>query len=61
MQTIELIKNEVLSESQSVELREIFVSHYCGNKGWDRYNLSFEQILEIRAHNQWKNPGMLRS
>jgi hypothetical protein len=61
MQTIELIRNEMLSESDTVELREIFVSQYCNNKGWDRYNLSFEQVLEIRAHNEWKSPGIMKS
>ena len=61
MQTIELIKNEILSESDTVQLREVFVSKYCNQKGWDRYNLSFEQVLEIRTHNEWKNPGIMNS
>lgn len=61
MQTAELIRNEMLSESDTVQLREIFVSKYCNNKGWDRYNLSFEQVLEIRTHNEWKSPGFVKS
>jgi hypothetical protein len=61
MQTAELIKNEVLSESDSVQLREVFVAKYCAYKGWDRYNLSFEQVFEIRTHNEWKSPGLMKS
>lgn len=61
MQTAELIRNEVLSESDTVQLREIFVSKYCKFKGWDRENLSFEQVLEIRTHSEWKNPGIMNS
>lgn len=61
MQTAELIRNEILSESDTVQLREIFVSKYCSHKGWDRENLSFEQVLEIRTHNEWKSPGIMKS
>jgi len=61
MQTAELIKNETLSEIESIQLRDIFVNRYCNNKGWDKCNLSFEQVLEIRTHREWKNPGLMKS
>ena len=57
----ELIKSKTLSDTDIIQLREIFVSQYCDSKGWNIYNLSFEQVLEIRTHNEWKNPGILKS
>lgn len=56
----ELIKNEYLSEQDVISLRESFVRTYCETKGWDKNNLDFEQVLEIRSHNEWKAPGMLK-
>jgi tRNA 2-selenouridine synthase SelU len=56
-----LIKNETLSEATIIELREHFVNTYCQQQGWDKYNLTFEQVLQIREHKEWKSPGMLRS
>lgn len=55
----ELIKDVKLSDHDVIELRENFVSMYCGEKGWDKSNLDFEQIMEIRSHAQWKNPGLI--
>jgi hypothetical protein len=57
----ELIKNEKVSDRDMVQFRENFVKHYCISKNWDKCNLSFEQILEIRSHHEWKTPGMVRS
>lgn len=57
-----LIKNETqLSELDNIKFRESFVTQYCAEKGWDKTDLSFEQIIEIRTHNQWKTPGLLVS
>lgn len=61
MNTVELIKNDALTESEIIQLREAFVAKYCANKGWDKENLSFEEILEIRGHSEWKAPGMMKS
>jgi hypothetical protein len=36
--------------------RGAFVSQYCQNKGWDLNNLTFDQLLEIRAQPGWKEP-----
>ena len=56
-----LLKNETLSEQEVIKLRDIFVSRYCEMNNQDKYNLSFEQILEIREHKEQKSPGMLKS
>lgn len=61
MKTAELIKDKKLSDTEVLELRETFVHNYCTNKGWDVYNLSFEQVIEIREHKEWKNPGVIKS
>lgn len=58
---VELLKHDVLSTNDVIQLREQFVTKYCETKKWDRSNLSFEQVIEIRAHKEWKNPGMLKS
>jgi hypothetical protein len=59
----EMIKNstnEILTVEETLNLRDKFVLEYCGNKGWDKYDLTVEQIAEIRSHTQWKNPGLIR-
>ena len=59
----EMIKNstnEVLSTEETINLRENFVRDYCGKKGWDKLDLTVEQVAEIRSHTQWKNPGLIR-
>lgn len=37
--------------------RHEFIGRFCAEKGWDRENLSFDQILELRAQGEWKNAG----
>lgn len=37
--------------------RDVFINKYCAEKGWDKENLSFPQILEIRDQDGWKNAG----
>ena len=59
---MELIKNnEQVTDMDVVALREAFVTDYCRDKNWDKSNLSFEQITEIRNHRYWKNPALLYS
>ncbi len=59
---LELITNQVMiSDIDVIKLREDFVKQYCAAKSWDKTNLSFEQILEIRAHKEWNNPTMMFS
>lgn len=36
--------------------RQRFVEDYCKKRGWDPKQLSYEQTLEIREQDGWKNP-----
>ncbi len=36
--------------------RQKFLDDYCRKLGWDPKQLSFEQTLEIREQDGWKNP-----
>jgi len=56
-----MIKNETLAESDVNMLREQFKVKYARTKGWDPYNLSTEQMIEITQQKDWKNPGLLLS
>lgn len=61
METV-MIKNEtIMSPQETVQMRETFANQYCTSKGWDRQNLTMEQILEIRSCVQWKNPHLIVS
>lgn len=51
----------ILSESETVDLRERFKVQYAQSKGWDVNNLSIEQLNEIYSDKRWKNPGLLLS
>jgi hypothetical protein len=42
-------------------LREKFISEYTKKKGWDKNNLSPNQLLEIIEQKEYKNPGLLFS
>lgn len=42
-------------------MREQFVNEYCLLKGWDRFDLTHEQIKIIRGQEAWKKPLMLLS
>lgn len=57
----DMIKDEALSIEATIELRELFVNEYCKLKNWNKSELTFEQITEIRAHKEWSCPGMLKS
>ena len=55
-----LIKgNSSLSSDDITLLREKFLSNYARNKGWDKSNLSPDQMLEIVNQKGYKNPGMI--
>lgn len=51
--------HEVLSIEETLRLREEFAMQYSTSKGWNRFDLTIEQIAEIRSHSQWKNPGLV--
>jgi hypothetical protein len=35
--------------------RQKFVEDFCRRYGWDSKQLSFEQLMEIRKNDGWKN------
>ncbi len=49
------------SANEQITMRDHFVSRYCSFKNWDKQNLTVEQISEIRSHQEWRNPGILKS
>lgn len=63
--TQELVKDttaeKLFSVNEILSLRESFVTKYCTIKGWDRGNLTIEQVSEIRTKKEWINPGALNS
>jgi len=48
----------VVSDEQFdfLQARGRVVAAYCEEKGWDKNNLTIQQILEIRSQEAWKNP-----
>jgi hypothetical protein len=46
-----------------IKRRQKIAANYCQEKGWSTNptDLSFEQILEIRAQQEWKDVPMLVS
>lgn len=56
-----LIKETGLSEKDLIELKEAFVDKYANLKGWDKDNLTTEQLNEIQSQDGYKNPGLLLS
>ena len=45
-----------LDPQKIINARHNFILDYCKQKGWKMEDLSFEQILEIRKQDEWKNP-----
>lgn len=56
-----LIKESGLSDEDINDLRESFINKYANLKGWDKENLSSEQLLEIQSQIGFKRPGLLLS
>jgi hypothetical protein len=56
-----MIKETGLSEKDLFELKESFVEKYVNLKGWDKDNLTTEQLNEIHTQDGYKNPGLLLS
>ena len=55
--TNELNNNKIIDITEVkeiVKLRDKFVTEYCELKGFDKNNLTFEQVLEIRKQKGWK-------
>lgn len=50
--------NSLNSEDQRM-LKEKFISEYARKKGWDKSNLSPDQMFEIVQQPGYKAPGLL--
>jgi hypothetical protein len=58
----ELLKgNEFPKKSETNKLREKFISNYCNKLGWDKNNLTIEQLEQIKKHKEFHNPELLLS
>jgi hypothetical protein len=58
----DLIKSTTnISKEELNLLREKFVVEYSKKKGWDKNNLSTNQMMEIVEQKQYKNPGIILS
>lgn len=44
-------------EPQMLQARHEFIERFCREKGWDRKNLTFNQILHIRLNPEWQSAG----
>ena len=55
------IKKPVMSDEETLLLREKFISEYSKKKGWDPKELSTTQMLEIATQKEYKNPGLIFS
>lgn len=56
-----LIKETGLTDKDLQELKEAFVEKYVNEKGWDKNNLTSDQLNEIYSQDGYKKPGMLLS
>ena len=55
-----LIKStNVLPVDDQKLLKERFISEYARKKGWDKTNLSPDQLMEIVQQKGFKNPGLI--
>ena len=57
----EFIKETGLSEKDLQELKEAFKEKFVAEKGWDKNNLSQEQLIELINQEGYKNAGKLFS
>jgi hypothetical protein len=51
-------KNVLLVDDQKL-LKERFISEYARKKGWDKTNLSPDQLMEIVQQKGFKNPLLI--
>lgn len=46
-------------ESQEILLyKENFLNYYCNLKNWNKFDLTHEQIIEIKNQTEWKTPNL---
>lgn len=55
------IKKPVMSDEETLLLREKFINEYSKKKGWNPKELSTTQMLEIATQKEYKNPGLIFS
>jgi hypothetical protein len=54
-----MIKNEPISNDETILLREKFINEYAKKKGWNSKELTTTQMLEITTQPGYKSPGLL--
>ena len=58
----ELLKgNNTYSDIDLIDFREKYLEKYSKEKGWDKYKLTSEQLLEIVNTPGYKSPGLIKS
>jgi hypothetical protein len=58
----ELIKSSnSMTKEEMILLREQFITDYSKKRGWDKNNLSPDQLIEIVEQREYKSPGLLKS
>lgn len=57
----EMLRETGLSEKDIRDLREKFVEKYVREKGWNKSQLTTEQLNEIYQQDEYKKPGLLLS
>ena len=55
----ELITGNGYTNESTADLREKFVNEYTSKVGWDRNNLTEEQMNEIKSQKGYRCPGMI--
>jgi hypothetical protein len=56
----ELLKGGQSVEQKNVEkLREQFFNKYCSQMGWNKDNLTPEQLNEIKSQKEYINPNII--
>lgn len=55
----DLLKSSNLDPKDLNLLREKFISEYSQKKGWNKDQLSPNQMFEIISQKEYKNPGLL--
>jgi len=53
--------NGYLKTSRINDLREKFIINFCDNMGWNKDNLTIEQLEQIKKYKEYKNPELLLS
>ena len=56
-----MLKETGLPEKELEILKEKFIEQYASKKGWDKDNLTKDQIFEITQQSGYKSPGLLKS